>query len=62
MAEEAGAGRLGVEVVGCGPARKRVTEQVPQVFVLKPEQGDMPWHMGDQKTLTDSGRSPLWTQ
>lgn len=39
MAEEAGAGRLGVEVVGCGPARKRVTEQVPQVFVLKPRTG-----------------------
>lgn len=39
MAEEAGAGRLGVEVVGCGSARRRVTEQVPQVFVLKPRTG-----------------------
>lgn len=28
MAEEAGAGRLGVEVVSCGPARRGVTKQV----------------------------------
>lgn len=32
MAEEAGAGRLGVEVVGCGPAGREVTEQVPSIY------------------------------
>lgn len=59
MAEEAGAGRLGIEVVGCGPARRRVTEQVPQVFVLRPKiWGHATAHGGPSRDLLIQVEAP----
>lgn len=54
MAEEAGAGRLGVEVICCRPAERVVTGQgTPR--------GCPQAQKGLAQGLTGSGKSPAWT-
>jgi hypothetical protein len=47
MAEEAGAGRLGVEVVGRGPVRRGSQSRCRKYLSLDSEHGDTPWHVED---------------